>query len=168
MAMRWTSWNEIEPYLQQHYNLGDGCWLKKQPTKQRPKIGFNGKTPFLINVLYEIKYGYKPTLLRQCPQSPMCVNPDHAIAPSSADRRRYRKHTDECGGHDWVMVDLVTQAGTIDVLPSDTLICDCDRAAIALKAPSINIATQWLKISHQTVTRLIDLGHTLWPTSTPS
>ena len=166
MAMCKTDRNAITAYVNKHYDVGDGCWLKKKPVNKRPRIFLDGKGQLLVNVLYEMKYGTKPPILRQCPKSIMCVNPDHSIPATT--NRRYLRHTDECGGYDWALVEIVTQAGTINVLPPDATICDCDRARIVLEAPNISTAAQWLNVSGVNVQRLADLGKTLWPTLTQS
>lgn len=83
-------------------------------------------------------------------------------------KRAYQRHTDQCSGHDWAVVELVLNAGTLDVLPPDAVVCDCDRAAIIYNARTNLEAMQILKCNGTTMTRLIQLGQQLWPTSTQS
>lgn len=51
-------------------------------------------------------------------------------------RRNYQRHTNECGGIDPVVVHRILNAGTIQTMASDHVICDCERAYIAAHADS--------------------------------
>ena len=73
-------------------------------------------------------------------------------------KRHYQRHTTECGGIDPVAIQIIVHAGTVDVLPIDHLICDCERAYIVTHTPK---AEQILRINGLTRKRLVDLWHTI-------
>ena len=73
-------------------------------------------------------------------------------------KRQYQQHTTACGGIDPVAIELIVNAGTVEVLPVDHLICDCERAYIVTHTPK---AEQILHINGLTRKRLVDLWHTI-------
>lgn len=82
-------------------------------------------------------------------------------------KRHYHRHTDTCTGYDWAVVEQIITAGTIDALPHDAHICDCDRAAVIKQLRyNLQAAREILKVNNLTLNRLTDLGQQLWPTST--
>jgi len=76
--------------------------------------------------------------------------------------RKYQRHSDDCSGHDWAVVEQVVTAGTIDILPPDAHVCDCDRAAIIHRLNDMQAARLILKVNNNTLKRLNELGQRLW------
>ena len=70
----------------------------------------------------------------------------------------YRRHTDECSGIDWIVIDRIISAGTIDALPAEHVICDCERAYIVYNYKG---SDSILKIGGETRARLMELAQTL-------
>lgn len=140
------------------------CWIWKS-RGTNPTITIGKKIRHPVYILWEHQHN-RPArfkLINTCGDT-FCVNIDHW----QMHERQYHKHTADCSGHDWALVELVTQAGTIDIIPKDEHICDCDRAAMILKFDTPTEAIHALHLNNKTYTKLLDLGKQLWPTSTQS
>ena len=80
-------------------------------------------------------------------------------------KRHYQRHTEQCGGSDWAVVEKIVTAGTVDVIPPGDHICDCDRAAVIARLSNED-ARIALKVNSNVLKRLIELKEQLWPAST--
>lgn len=49
---------------------------------------------------------------------------------------RYAKHTDQCSGPDPIVIDRIIAAGTVDAIPTEHHICNCERAYILKYVPN--------------------------------
>jgi hypothetical protein len=148
----------------------NGCWMWIQPTQRRPRIMLNNQALFVHRFLYHKQYGTTPKELTNiCDNTIRCVNPEHMQpARQKAERpkekldgkkRHYQTHDDNCGGVDLVTVDRIVQAGTVEALPFNHVICNCERAYIATH---FNGAYSILNCSNITFTKLRQLGNQLW------
>ena len=72
--------------------------------------------------------------------------------------RHYQQHDHNCAGPDWVVVQRIINAGTIDIFQPDHVICDCERAAVVAYTPN---AGQILHCNGPTYRRLKELWQTL-------
>lgn len=111
-------------------------------TASQPRIRLGGRTSKqtrCIEYLWQYHHGQPlPQLINHnCRNNAQCLNIQHKSVfkpkprvKKSEQRRRFMRHTPECGGIDPVMVERIIQAGTIEAIPEDTYICDCERAYI--------------------------------------
>lgn len=116
-------------------------WSKKfdgKPVKHEPKfeIGERGSRRIrALAFLWYKEYGEWPprNIWHKCENAAMCFNVQHKTLskgkPLTEKRfRRYKRHTDQCPGIDWVLIERLASAGTIEVISEDHQICDCERA----------------------------------------
>jgi hypothetical protein len=139
----------VDRIMKQTIKDGDcDVWIhsnekSKRPMASPPRIrntSRNAKPVRCILFLWQYHYGQPLThnLIHPCPNGVRCLNVTHKqiFVPKptkpvvTQPRRTYAKHTPECGGIDPVMVDRIVQAGTIDAMPLEAHICDCERAYI--------------------------------------
>lgn len=155
----------------------NGCWMWTKPTKRRPRIIIRNRdvtTPALYvhRYLYEKQYGTTPKELTNiCDNKLQCVNPEH-MQPARQGKERpkeklegkkryFQPHNDNCGGIDLVTIDRIMQAGTVEVLPFNHVVCNCERAYIATHCDR---AYAILNCSKETYIKLQQLGNELWAT----
>ena len=114
----------------------------ERSNQRQPRIRLDGRTSKqtrCIEYLWQYHYGQPiPQLINHnCHNNARCLNINHKSlfkpkprTKKSEQRRRFARHTPECGGIDPIMVERIIQAGTIEAIPEDTYICDCERAYI--------------------------------------
>lgn len=155
----------------------DGCWIWRgeRKTTRRPRftIRNGGKEQcfYVHRHLYQEHYGEVPKELENTCNNPiLCVNPEHMQRTQhtirkpndqrgTGKKRMYQQHNDNCGGIDEVLVYRIVSAGTINVVPKDHTICNCERAYIAL---NFDRALEILQINTTVLTQLRKLGDELW------
>jgi hypothetical protein len=178
MDMRQKDTLSLDQRINKNIHIDDnGCLMWTKPTKRRPRIMINNydltmPAIYVHRFLYHKHYGTTPKELTNiCDNKISCVNPEH-MQPSrqklerpkektQGKKRHYQTHDDNCGGVDLVTVDRIMQAGTIEALPFNHVICNCERAYIATYCDG---AYGILNCSNITFTKLRQLGNELWAT----
>jgi hypothetical protein len=171
MDMRQKSQIWLDERISHNIRIDDnGCWMWTKPTQRRPRLMLNNQALHVHRYLYHKHYGTTPKELTNiCDNTIQCVNPEH-MQPSrqkterpkeklDGKKRHYQTHDDNCGGVDLVTVDRIVQAGTVEALPFNHVICNCERAYIATH---FNGAYSILNCSNKTFTKLRQLGNELW------
>jgi hypothetical protein len=171
MDMRQQDKIWLDERINKNIRINDnGCWMWIQPTQRRPRVMINNTALYVHRYLYNKQYGTTPKELESiCGTKFQCVNPEH-MQPArqitkrpkeklDGKKRYYQKHDDNCGGVDLVTVDRIMQAGTVEALPFNHIICNCERAYIATH---FNGAYTILNCSNKTFVKLQQLGNELW------
>lgn len=120
----------------------------ERSTRRQPRIrvgGRNGKPVRCIDYLWQYHHGEPiPDMINHdCDNGGFCLNINHKSrwvakprVTKTEYRRRFARHTNECGGIDPVVIDMIVQAGTVNAMPKNTYICDCERAYILKYVPN--------------------------------
>ena len=179
MDMRQKNTLSLDQRINNNIRIDDnGCWMWKTPTQRRPRILWNNHditipATYVHRYLYHKHYGTTPKELTNiCDNTIQCVNPEH-MQPSrqkterpkeklDGKKRHYQTHDDNCGGVDLVTVDRIIQAGTVEAIPFNHVICNCERAYIATYFDG---AYGILNCNNKTFTKLRQLGNELWATN---
>lgn len=168
--------NELQLIIQQankDLTIDDNeCWIwrghnqsEKNRTATRIYVTLPDRGPQryeLCRVMWQWHYNSNPIAITKCRQHLRCINPEHCIATSSKSPLtgyKIQRHTEQCLGPDWVVVQRIMQAGTITTLTDGHIVCDCERAYIVTYHPER--ANHILNISTDTKRQLAKLGETL-------
>ena len=137
----------VDRIMKQTIKDGDcDLWQHSEPkpraTRSQPRLRVGGRTSKqtrCIEYLWQYHHNEPlPAMINHdCHNNANCLNIKHKSLwqpkpriKKNEQRRRFMRHTPECGGIDPVMVERIIQAGTIQAIPEDTYICDCERAYI--------------------------------------
>lgn len=122
----------------------NGCWKwVGNYCRNLPRVHI-GNTPYrphrIMWMIYRPDEVMPAAVIHDCELGSQCINPHHKkpMQPKPkpektyAPRRRgrYRQHTSECPGPDWIVIERILSAGTIEIIPKGDTICDCERAWI--------------------------------------
>lgn len=129
--------------LNQCTPIGDCLvWSKTingKPVKHEPKFQIaerGSKRLSALALLWYREYGEWPprAAWHQCEHKQLCFNLNHkklAISPprvKSTRFYRFTRHTDQCPGIDWILIERLVSTGTMESIARDHKICDCERA----------------------------------------
>ena len=158
---------QVTNYInKQCYTTSEGCIIQKKPTRCMARVGDKGKLSYGVHqVLFALKMNMplaEVGRLYRCEINKTCFNPDHQRQAKNSSKngsfevksRIYQKHTPECEGIDWVVVDRIVTAGTIEALPRDHVICDCERAYIV---KYVQAGERMLRVSGRVAKKLAEL-----------
>ena len=168
--------NELQIIIQQaNKDLvkdDNDCWIWRdygKPQRQRAAtviyVTLPGRGPHryeLSRIMWQWHYNSKPLAILRCTRHPRCINPEHCTPTSSKSPLvgyKIQRHTEQCAGPDWVVVQRIMQAGTITTFTDGHIVCDCERAYIVTYHPEN--ANKILNISSDTKRQLAKLGETL-------
>ena len=159
----------LADYIKEHTNhLDTGCWEWVGGYHRKQPRGIYKKQHIYINryMWEQANPGEKSphAFNYYCELGHRCINPDHkkpaqtTTKPATKSMRNYIRHDSTCGGIDPVVIDRIVSAGTIEALPIDHVICDCERAYILMHYQG---AQEMLKINARRTAEIIhDIGAT--------
>lgn len=132
----------------------DGCWHWPTPINDHGAVTVNQQRIRIHRLIWRayINDGNTPSTIT-CGNK-HCLNPWHR----KHQTHNYRPHTRECAGPDHVLIERILCDG-IQSIPYGHVICDCERAWIALYGPT---PRETLRINPKHLDRLRHIGQQLW------